>query len=219
MDDHDDFAFEPVPGLPERLPEGETMLWQGSPQWRALAVQAFHIRKVAIYFGLILALKWLAAWGSTSIHDLMVWSAGLLAVGLVAIGLLALLAYLYARGTIYTLTTKRFVFRSGLALPVTLNLPLALIESAAVTRSASGNGSIVMRVVKPNRIAFLVLWPNARPFAFADPQPMLRCIADVETVARQVAAALEASAPGRRSQIRVDAPAQGISAYPAPAAA
>ena len=30
MEDHDDFAFEPVPGLPELLPQGETLLWQGS---------------------------------------------------------------------------------------------------------------------------------------------------------------------------------------------
>jgi hypothetical protein len=39
-----DFDFEPVPGLPAELPAGETMIWQGRPQWRSLAVRAFHIR-------------------------------------------------------------------------------------------------------------------------------------------------------------------------------
>ena len=73
---------------------------------------------------------------------------------------------------------------------MTLNLPLALIESAAVTRSRNGIGSIAMKVAKPNRIAFLVLWPNARPFAFTNPEPMLRCITDVDAVAALVAAAL-----------------------------
>ena len=29
--DHDDFHFEPVRGLPEALPPGELILWQGSP--------------------------------------------------------------------------------------------------------------------------------------------------------------------------------------------
>ena len=28
---HDDFQIEPVPGLPERPPEGERILWQGRP--------------------------------------------------------------------------------------------------------------------------------------------------------------------------------------------
>jgi hypothetical protein len=28
---HDDFAFEPVKGLPELPPEGEHLLWQGRP--------------------------------------------------------------------------------------------------------------------------------------------------------------------------------------------
>ncbi|MFN6997976.1 MAG: molybdenum cofactor biosynthesis protein MoaE [Aquincola tertiaricarbonis] len=38
------------------------MLWQGSPQWAALAISAFHVRKVAIYFALILA--WQVASGA-----------------------------------------------------------------------------------------------------------------------------------------------------------
>jgi len=45
---HDDFAFDPVKGLPEHLPQGEVMLWQGSPHWQSLALRAFHIRKVAL---------------------------------------------------------------------------------------------------------------------------------------------------------------------------
>ena len=45
---HDDYAGEPIPGLPADLPEGERLLWQGSPAWMSLAVRAFHIRKVAI---------------------------------------------------------------------------------------------------------------------------------------------------------------------------
>ena len=30
--DHDDFDFEPVRGLPQVLPKGERMLWQGAPR-------------------------------------------------------------------------------------------------------------------------------------------------------------------------------------------
>ena len=33
--------FEPVHGLPEKLPAGEKILWQGSPDWKTLANEAF----------------------------------------------------------------------------------------------------------------------------------------------------------------------------------
>ena len=46
----DDFDFEPVRGLPEMLPAGERLLWQGAPRWQDLAVHAFHARKVIWYF-------------------------------------------------------------------------------------------------------------------------------------------------------------------------
>ena len=50
----------PVPtsvprGLPERLPEGERLLWQGAPDWRRLALHVFHVRGLALYFAGIIA--------------------------------------------------------------------------------------------------------------------------------------------------------------------
>ena len=47
---HDDFAIEPVRGLPERPPEGERILWQGRPDWWALSWQALSLPWVAGYF-------------------------------------------------------------------------------------------------------------------------------------------------------------------------
>ena len=73
IQEHD---FEPERGLPEPLPPGETVLWQGSPDWLLLARRAFHVRKVAVYFGLLLAWRvagtladgggaWALAWWTT----------------------------------------------------------------------------------------------------------------------------------------------------------
>jgi hypothetical protein len=191
MENHDDFAFEPVPGLPEHLPRGETMLWQGSPDWLGLARSAFHVRKVGVYFAIVIAWQVLSGLsdGATA-SELVASSLWTVALGTAAVGILCLLAWLYARGTIYTLTTRRIVIRSGLALPVTLNLPLALVETAAVRKSAGRQGSVVLTVAKPNRVAWLVLWPNVRPWHFNNPQPMLRCIENVDEVARTLSRAL-----------------------------
>ena len=54
-----EYEFEPQYGLPERLPQGEFIVWQGSPDVGALAASAFHIYKLALYFALlILACAW-----------------------------------------------------------------------------------------------------------------------------------------------------------------
>lgn len=58
--------IEPQFGLPERLPSGEVLVWQGSPDVRALANSAFHFKKAGgllcvTRFGLCVAshTKWL----------------------------------------------------------------------------------------------------------------------------------------------------------------
>ena len=50
MSGHDDFAMEPIQGLPERPPLGEEILWQGRPATLALARDAFKVTWVAGYF-------------------------------------------------------------------------------------------------------------------------------------------------------------------------
>ncbi|MFM7692363.1 MAG: hypothetical protein ACKPAC_23350, partial [Alphaproteobacteria bacterium] len=43
-------GLEPIPGLPEALPEGEVLLWQGAPAWTEIAQRVFLIRWVMAYF-------------------------------------------------------------------------------------------------------------------------------------------------------------------------
>ena len=44
--------WEAAPGLPSDLPPGERVVWQGAPDWKRLAIHAFHVRKVALHFAL-----------------------------------------------------------------------------------------------------------------------------------------------------------------------
>lgn len=196
-EDHDDFAFEPVPGLPAPLPRGERLLWQGSPHWSAFALSAFRLRGIAIYFALVAALRAVSVWADGGAASDMVAAIGWTALlALAALAILTGLAAVYARTTIYSLTTKRLLIRSGVALPVTLNIPLSLVETASLLRAPLGTGSVVVSVAKPHRIAWLALWPSARPFAFNNPQPMLRALSDAETLAPLLAEALAATGPG-----------------------
>ena len=49
--------FEPEYGLPEPLPAGEHVLWQGAPDWRTLARHVFHVRTLVVYFAVILVIR------------------------------------------------------------------------------------------------------------------------------------------------------------------
>jgi len=180
--------FEPEPGLPEPLPAGERLLWQGAPEWRGLARRAFHVRKLAVYFGTIAAAHAAArlAQGATPGQVLVstLWLAGF---GLLAMGILALMAWLSARTTVYTVTDRRVVMRIGIVLTMTFNLPYRSIDSAGLRLFGDGAGDLPL-VLKPgDKIAFVHLWPHARPWRLAHPEPMLRCVPDAARVARIVA--------------------------------
>jgi Bacterial PH domain len=176
--------FEPQYGLPETLPADEKLLWQGSPDARAMALRVFHVRKTAVYFSVILALRAvMVLYGGGSIAEAGVALAWLLPLVLFAIGMLWLIAYLSARSTVYTLTDKRVVMRIGIVLTLTFNLPYRSIAAAGVKAGADEIGDITLTLNGKDKIAYVHLWPHARPWRVAQPEPMLRCINEVPHVA------------------------------------
>jgi hypothetical protein len=199
---HDDYAAEPIPGLPAELPEGERLLWQGSPGWRSLAIRAFHVRKVAVYFAVLMAWR-LASSASdgASAFEAVSYAVGLAPLALAAICILVLLAYAYARMTIYSITSKRVMIRSGVAMPITVNLPFKRIDGAGLKLHADGTGDIPLMLSKDDRVAILAIWPNMRPWKISKPEPMLRSLPDASGVADILAAALSgARIPAMRSE-------------------
>lgn len=188
---HDDFNFEPIPGLPERPPEGEKILWQGSPAWRGLALRVFHIRKAAIYFTILLT--WV---GVTAVYDggtayqAMYAITQMLPFPVIGLGLLAILALLYKRTTIYTITNKRVVMRFGIALSMSVGLPFKQVESASLRDCSDGTGDLVLKMTGPEKMAYAHMWPFVRPWKFKMPEPMLRSLPDAHEVARVLGDAL-----------------------------
>lgn len=205
---HDDFNFEPVRGLPEKLPKDEHILWQGSPDPYRLACEAMKLRWIAGYF-VVLAL-WRAGVSSADYPLAVALSHAIpfLVIGTVACGILFGVAYIQARSTVYTLTNKRVAMRIGAALTMTLNLPYAWIGTAQLEQHKSGHGTIAFELIGETRLSYLMTWPHVRPWRIARTQPALRCIPDAQSVARIFAEAAETrvSLP----QIgRIDTPTDG----------
>ncbi len=186
-----EYEAEPIPGLPGLPPKGERVLWQGSPDWRVLARTAFHTRTIAAYFGLLVALAAVNLVRTGSPTGLIITAA----MGAFVVALLSAIAWGTARSTIYTLTNRRIVLRIGMALPKCINLPLSLVGTVGLHRYADGSGDLPIALTARQPLGYAVLWPHARPWQLKDPQPMLRAIPDVETVAAMVARACLAAHP------------------------
>jgi hypothetical protein len=189
--------LEPQYGLPERLPANEKILWQGSPDARVLARSAFHIRKLALYFVALVAINAasVVADGAAAMDVLLalVWPAGLSAL---ALGGVWTLAWLTARTAVYTVTDRRVVMRIGIVLTLTFNLPLRTLETAAMRQGPDGHGDIVLALKGPDHIAWLHLWPHARPWHLTRTQPMLRALPQVADVAALLQKAWSAQTGG-----------------------
>lgn len=182
-------------GIGVPLPAGETALWRGSPRMVSVALHVFHVRAVAAYFALLFAWQVGSAWweqgAAAALHPAAV-DAALAAVVFVLIGVFS---WAMARSTVYLVTTRRVVMQIGVALPMALNIPFKVIESVAISRHTDGTGDIAIRLVPGDHFAYLHLWPHARPWWLAHPQPMLRSIADADAVAGLIADALRAACP------------------------
>ncbi|MFC0389436.1 photosynthetic complex putative assembly protein PuhB [Muricoccus vinaceus] len=211
---------EPIPGLPEALPPGETILWQGAPDWRLLARRAFHLRGLAAYFAVLAAFR-----AGTTLSE----GAGIvsafgggsltLLIGAAPIAILAAVAVLSARSTLYTLTDRRLVMRVGIALPMTLNIPFDVVASAGAKIQPNGAGDIMLSVLPPHRISWVALWPHARPWRFARPEPMLRSVPDARAAATLLSRALAAQAAQPVPSLAAAGATKAGSAGPAVAAA
>ena len=178
-----EYEFEPQFGLPERLPDDEVIVWQGSPDAGALATSAFHLKKLGFYFAaLILACAWPALESGAGLMAVLLavkWIVPLTVMGMASIWTLA---WLTARTTVYTVTSKRVVMRLGIVLTVSFNLPFKQIASADVRVLKDGFGDITLALQGSDSIAWVHLWPSVRPWRISKPEPTLRAVPDVQAV-------------------------------------
>lgn len=194
--------FEAAHGLPELLPAGETIVWQGSPDWRTLAVKIMHVRILSIYFAAMLLWRGGTAF-SESGHVLSALQSVFFPtfLALVALGLLGTFAWLTSKTTVYTMTNRRVVMRIGIVLSVTFNLPYRMIESASLRPNPDGSGDIALQLAASDKIAYLNLWPHARPWKVKRPEPMFRALPDVARVGQLLAMAIVEATPAGSTMV------------------
>jgi len=184
-----EYEDEPVEGLPDYLPEGETIVWQGRPTVAAMARRVFFIPHLALYFGLLIAghtvYRLMEGVSAAQVMGTFVWQAGLAATVLV---LLAWLARSYAASVMYTLTSERLVIRSGVALPMMVNIPIEQITAADMRVYRDGTGDIVLTPIADRKLHWVLLWPNVSAWYSRPIRPLLRGLAEPHRAADAFAA-------------------------------
>jgi hypothetical protein len=199
--------------LPADIPQGERILWHGRPEWFSMARRAFRVDLVAAYFGLMTIANVAMAMAAAGLQDAAISAAKTLAAGGLALGLLFLLAWLSSRTTLYVVTSKRVTMKIGIALPVFFNLPFSSIASASLRLYSDGTGEIPLALSGDAHIAYLHLWPHAKPFHISRPEPALRSVPDAARVAEILSRALIAAS--NEVHATIEPKAEGAAARPA----
>lgn len=197
-----EYDHEPVRGLPGVLPSGEQLLWQGSPHWLSLALNAYRVRMLGVYFALMVLARgvYLLTEGA-GLTAALTGLVGPAIFSLIALGILMGIAALSAYRTVYSITSKRLVIRQGVALESTINLPFTVIDSAKMQQRNDGTGDIALQLRRGHRVSYVWLWPHVRPWRITQPEPALRCIPQPHQVGDILARAFTAHEPAATREI------------------
>lgn len=190
-------AFDPeaqyIRGIPYPLPKGERILWQGAPDYFALAKHVFRVPLFVLYFSLLIVVQ---GWYVLSTRDSQAAVQVMLPLTIAGMGVslyMLMFAWLTARNTWYAVTTRRIVMRVGVALTVTVNIPLRVIASAGLRRFSDGSGELAFPVEPTERLSLFQLWPHWRPWNINRPVPQWRGLRQLDAAAGALREALEAS--------------------------
>lgn len=159
-----------TPALDERV------LWKGRPDLPVLTRTAFHLGGFAVYMTAMVILA--LVWGNV---DSAVFLAG---AGLFGALVIQLIAWRCSRSTLYILTDVRLIMRIGMAVEARINIPLKHIEAAHLHMRGRQHGDVALELGGERLLGYALLWPHARPWRFARPQPMLRALPDAPEFAQ-----------------------------------
>ncbi|MEM7690084.1 MAG: photosynthetic complex putative assembly protein PuhB [Pseudomonadota bacterium] len=170
-----------TPALDERV------LWKGRPHLPVLTRTAFHLGGFAIYMAAMVVLALICGNTDSAIF--------LVGAGLFGALVIQLIAWRCAKSTLYILTDVRLIMRIGMAVEARINIPLKHIEAADLNMRGHEHGDIAVKIGGERTLGYALLWPHARPFHLAHPQPMLRAVPDAQKVAQILAEACAQYAP------------------------
>ena len=174
------------------IPENEEVIWHGRPNLRRFSLSALGLRYLMLYLLIISITTFSSNFGNLTLLLFLqmmfpyIISCCLAGIILVMIGISQVIP------TVYVITSKRIIIKSGLALIFMLNVPFDKVANIDKKVFNDGCGDISFKLIGNKRIPFFAGWPSVRPWYFNDPEPTFRCIPDVDVVAFKLTSAAQA---------------------------
>ena len=169
-----------ISGIDEPLPPGERVLWHGAPGRASLSREAYHARKIVVYFAVLLVLAAVFAAGDPAPgHSLFV---SALFVRHLGGGHGVRAAARHAHGAQHRLRDHRSAHRAedrrrAAGGDQRAAAPDRVRRGGAAARRRRGD--IALHLASDVRVAYLVLWPHARPWRL-QPAGALRALANAD---------------------------------------
>ncbi len=171
-----------IRGVPHALPDGEHLLWEGAPSAPLVAKHVFHRAWVIAYFAVMTGWWVVSTMGTVTTNEFLVQLGVRVGLALIVLGVVEFMARAVARTTVYAITSKRVVLKIGVVLPMTINLPLRLLQDAGIARFRDGSGQIALTLLPGDRLAYIALWPHCKVFKLNQPSPVLRGLPNPDEV-------------------------------------
>jgi len=202
-DQHSETMGPSADGDPMGTPAAdEQVLWKGRPDLALLSRTVFHTRSVGIYFAVLIAVSVIMGNVNTAIVCAV--------LGIAGVSILHGLAWLCRRTTLYILTDTRLIMRIGMAIETRINVPLKHVTSADLKARGNNHGDIALQLGGERLLGYFLMWPHARPWQFAQPQPMLRAIPQAQHVAALLAEACAKHVPIDRAPVSEQVPQRAL---------
>ena len=173
-----------IDGIGEPLPSGEAVLWSASPAPLPFAARVLKLKWVGLWFLALGVWRGIeAAQAGAGVEGAVLKALGQLPLACAALTLLCALGYAMARSTTYAVTQRRVVLQVGIALPITVNLPLRFIDGAAVQPVSGGTGDLHLTLAPGSKTHSAALWPNVRTASDGRVQPVMRNVPEAALLA------------------------------------
>ena len=173
------------------IPKDEEIIWHGRPDLRRFCLTAIGIKYILVYLIVITCSIIYTRYGDFNLITILQVLVPYLLSCCLAIILLVIVGISQVLPTVYVITSKRVIIKSGLALIFMLNVPFDKIASIDKNNYSDGSGNISFKLISNKRVPFFASWPSVRPWYFSNPEPTFRCIADVDVIALKISEAAQ----------------------------
>jgi hypothetical protein len=171
------------------IPEGENIIWSGKPDFKSITLRAFGLKYLLFY--LLISFVFFSIRSGIIVEPIKLITSFVpyLLSGILICCIVSLFSYFQVRNTVYVVTDKRVVIKTGVALIFMLNVPFEKISEINRQILGDGSGNISFKLISGKRVPFFASWPSVRPWYFSNPEPTFRYVADADLVATDISRA------------------------------